>query len=330
LRTPLVWLALLVPATAWAQPAPPPEPAPAIPAEAPPGSAATDERAPWEQLLDEGRRLFTDDADYAQALEHFQRSYQLSPNWQALNGIALVYQQQGLHVDAFDAYQRLLADWGDVLSAEQRSRVERRVEWLRTRIGTLELRAPQAGARILIDGRQVGVGPLHGPTRVMPGSHAILATLPGHEPMTRTVSVDAGGAAVIDIELAPSQVRLERAHVVRRMRPWIPWATLGAGAVTVGAGVLFHLDAGRDRDAVDDRLRRRWELDQKPGVPEDDPQFRRAQIKTGVAISFYVAGGAAAITGAVLAILNQPHMRYERARPQVVPTGNGVSLRVPF
>jgi tetratricopeptide (TPR) repeat protein len=306
-------------------------PAAAQGAPSPPAAQpAPDARAEWERLLDEGRSLFTDDADYAQALERFQRSYQLSPNWQALNGIALVYQQQGLHVDAFDTYQRLLADFDDVLSTEQRTRVERRVEWLEARIGSLVLDAPQAGARILVDGREVGVGPLHRTVRVMPGNHAVIATLPGHEPMTRTIAVAAGGGAQVDVALRPSQVRLERPDMVRRMKPWIPWVTLGGGLAGVGAGVLLQLDARRDRDDVEELIRRHWEIDQKPVRIEDDPRYQRAQIKNGFGISLYVVGGAVAVTGAVLAVLNQPHMRFEARRVQLVPTRNGVSLAVPF
>src|SRR5689334_5909884 len=107
-----------------------PKPAPAAPAPAPTPAAeaapAADAPAPAPQdpadaLLDEGTRLFTEQADYDGALQRFQESYRQRPSWKALNGSALVYQQQGKYVDAIATYERLLAEFGATLSAAQSS-----------------------------------------------------------------------------------------------------------------------------------------------------------------------------------------------------------------
>jgi tetratricopeptide (TPR) repeat protein len=298
---------------------------------APPPAAAGAEAPEWRRLLDEGRRLFADDADYAEALDRFQRSYRLSPNWQAVNGIALVHQQQGLYVEAFAAYERLLEEFEAVLSDEQATRVERRLVWLRARLGTLEIAAPQPGVHVFVDGAEVGAGPLRRPVRVMPGAHRLLATRPGHEPMTRTLDVAAGGSVTVEIDLQPVMVRVETTHLERPMKVWIPWTVAGAGVAAIGIGVLVRLDASADYDRYRDLQRQEWEGDQRPVDLDDSALLDRADRKNAVAISLFATGGAAVITGLALAVFNQPRTRIETRRvPQVVPSPSGAALRFSF
>jgi tetratricopeptide (TPR) repeat protein len=78
-----------------------------------------------ERLLEEGVRLFTEEAEYGRARDLMLRSYDLRKSWKALNGIALTYQEQGHHVEALRWYERLLAEFGDQLTSEQRGRAPR-------------------------------------------------------------------------------------------------------------------------------------------------------------------------------------------------------------
>jgi hypothetical protein len=298
-----------------------PAPAPAVPA-----SPAGDAEA--ARLLEEGERLFATDADYPAALDRFRRSYDLEPSARALNGTVVAHQMLGRHVEAFEGLERLLTEFTSTLSEGQKARIQRRLEELRARIGVIEIRADQRDARVLVDGRELGRGPLRTQVRVAPGSHTVVVTLPGHDPATRAVVVAAGGTVTADVVLAPVPVRVERPVLVRRMEPWIPWVTLGAGAALVAGGVGFRVSADRDYDAAKLEADRLWSPDQRPVDITALDEYRSAQTKNGVAISLWAVGGAAVVTGAVLVIWNQP--RAVEQKPVVLPTGNGAVLHVSF
>jgi hypothetical protein len=311
----VVLLSLVIVGSASADPTPVP----------PAAESANPEAA---RLFEEGERLFATDADYPAALDRFRRSYDLEPSARALNGVVVANQMLGRHVEAFEGLERLLAEFGPTLSEGQRARIQRRQDELRARIGVVEIRADQRDARILVDGRELGRGPLRTQVRVAPGSHTVVVTLPGHDPATRAVVVAAGGTVTADVVLAPVPVRVERPVLVRRMEPWIPWVTLGAGAALVAGGVGFRVSADRDYDAAKLEADRLWSPDQRPVDITALDEYRSAQTKNGVAISLWAVGGAAVVTGAVLVIWNQP--RAVEQKPVVLPTGNGAVLHVSF
>jgi len=279
------------------------------------------------RLLEEGERLFSDDADYPAALDRFWRSYRLSPSARALNGIAVVHQLQGLYVEAFEVLERMLAEFEPTLTPRQLAQMRRRLAEMRGRIGEIELTSDQAGVRVSVDGRDVGRGPLRATVRVIPGSHTVVATLPGHDPLTRTLPVAAGGGASLRIALSLAKVHVERPVMVRRMSPWVPWTTIGAGALVVGGGFFLERSASGDLDDARAEVRALWERDQRPVDEESLPAYERAERKRAAAIGLWAAGGAAVVTGAVLAILNQPRPRFGiRHAPRVVPRPGGAAL----
>jgi hypothetical protein len=58
------------------------------------------------------------------------------------------------------------------------------------------------------------------------------------------------------------------------------------------------------------------------------PAYQRAEAKNAGAIAMWTVGGAAAVTGLVLTLLNEP--RPAERRPVVLPTGNGAVLHMSF
>jgi hypothetical protein len=312
----VVLLSLVIVGSASADPTPVP----------PAAESANPEAA---RLFEEGERLFATDADYPAALDRFRRSYDLEPSARALNGVVVANQMLGRHVEAFEGLERLLAEFGPTLSEGQRARIQRRQDELRARIGVVEIRADQRDARILVDGRELGRGPLRTQVRVAPGSHTIVATLPGHDPATRAVVVAAGRTVTADIVLAPIPVRIERPEMVRPMKVWIPWVSLGVGAALALGGIPVRMDANADlNQAYQDAKEMSDQDNQRPVEVTTLPAFERAEAKNAVAITMWTVGGATAITGLVLVLVNQPQPA-ER-RPIIVPTGNGAALHMSF
>jgi hypothetical protein len=325
MRVLVLAVCLAMPAVVVAQPAPTPDEA--------------------DRLLDEGTRLFAEEADYDGAMQAFQRSYQLRPSWKALNGIALVYQQQGRYVEAIETYERLLGEFGSTLSEGQTSTVKKRIAELEKRVVVLEVDVRQPGARVTVDGREVGVGPWKGRVRLLPGEHVVVATLEGHRTLDKHVVVEPGGQTALTIELEPEQVKVvvkeKPVRFERRLPAWVPWATMGAGVGLAVVGGGLHALAASDFDAFDESVADEAAMNPMCGIatcPADgDPDLKdRAELEQTAAISLYVVGGAALATGAVLLYVNQPRPVRERdgagaasVTPIVGPdvAGVGVTIR---
>jgi hypothetical protein len=298
---------------------------------APAGAAepSADERA--DQLLEEGTRLFTEDADYEGARRRFEESYAVRPSWKALNGVALTWQGQGRFIEALQTYERLEAEFGAGLSDGQRATVTRRIGELAARIGVIEIEARQPEALVLLDGKRVGQGPYRGSARVLPGSHLVLGTLAGHQPFTQLVEVGAGETARVQVELQSEKVRLvveeREARWARRFPRWLPWTVGGAGHALAAAGGLFSLAAASNYDDFDAMVAEAAG-DPPAAIPVDEGLRERADVQKTIATSLYVAAGAAVVGGVVLLIANQPYRVGEVVRPAGGPVPGGAVIGV--
>ena len=282
-----------------------------------PGPAAAAE-GEAEALLLEGTRLFTEEADYQAARDHFERAYARAPSWKALNGLALVDQEQGRLVEALERYQRLLAEFAATLTEPQRATLGKRIAKLEQRVGRLELVATQPGAQLFVDGDEVGRAPLRVTRLVMPGSHLVLATLQGHQSFTRRVEISAGQRLQLMVELTPERevvvYRTRPARLQRRMPRWVPWVTAGAGVAMLGTGALLTRAAQQDFDGFDALVADATVAGQPAAMVDQELRERgeRRQLGAGV---LYVAGGTALVGALVLWVLNQPRAVPERVEP---------------
>lgn len=283
------------------------------------------------RLLEEGTRLFAEEADWEGARAHYERSFALVPSWRPLSGLALVYQSQGRLVDALETYERLRRDFAADLSAENLRTVQRRIDDLLQRVGHLRLRVADPGARIVVDGREIPASAAPRDVRVDPGGHVVTATLDEHLPFTRRVDVPAGATVTVEVDLAPAPVRVvvERrpTRVVRPLPRWLPFATLAAGVVLVGGGVAFDLAAQADFDAFDRSVAAgattRPDGTIEPG-PGDPSLLDAAETERALAGTLYTTGAAAVVAGVVMLVVNQP--RVVEDRPRLVPTAGGLAI----
>lgn len=160
--------------------------------------------------------------------------------------------------------------------------------------GTLTVRAPD-GARVRLDGREIGRSPLPSPLVMPPGSHVVAVTDRGRNAFVRQLDVGRGEALAVDAELSVTNQR------------YAAWAALAAGgALLIGAGATYAVTVGKERDAeaLEDRL-----ATQGLTVAEatryrelEDDRDGLAQVTTGLGIGAAVALG----TGLVLWIFDEP------------------------
>ncbi len=69
--------------------------------------------------------------------------------------------------------------------------------------GRLVIESSTRGAKVFIDGDEVGSIPLPGPIRLMPGQHTVKVTKPGHTQFMESVRVRRGRRVKLEVDLLP-------------------------------------------------------------------------------------------------------------------------------
>lgn len=156
-------------------------------------------RAEARERFDRGLRLFNT-GDNAGALVEFRRAYDLGQNPIVLYNIGLVYGQMGRAVEATDALDQVLASPG-TLSPERLALARKTRDEQAARIAQVAVDANVDGARIEIDGIEVGKTPAAAPLRVPGGTHVIGLVAPGYSPQRKEIAIASGEKQSLHFEL---------------------------------------------------------------------------------------------------------------------------------
>lgn len=175
---------------------------------------------------------------------------------------------------------------------------------LEGRLVILLVDVPQDGVALTLDGKKIEQGKKH---IVMPGAHALVATKPGYETITRTITM-LGGNVVERIEFTPKQRLTE---IQRRYRTWIPWTLVIAGGVVgLAGGAAITLARSHESD-----FERQFGAECPNGCTFEDPTRSvdwdlrdQARLEHKVGLVMAGVGGAVALTGLVMVALNQPRV----------------------
>jgi hypothetical protein len=278
---------------------------------------------------EEARRHFdravelVDDGQLEGALVEFQRSYDLTRHFAVLYNIGQVLVSLARPVEAFDAYQRYLAEGRDLVPAARRAEVEREMLRQKARIATLEIRGLPAGAMVRVDGRDMGRVPIPGPLRVGVGKHSIAAAAEGYDPAATEVTVAGEDHKMVNLPLARSALPatlpppvappvfvVPAAPVVVAMPPAEPakppMSKLRiAGIVTGAVGVAGLAAGGGFALAARDRHNEAMNTYQNDYPKAQSLYSEAADFVTAANVSF-IAGGALVALGVVGIILGSP------------------------
>ena len=283
--------------------------------------------------------------DYAEAVEGFRKAYDLNPSPAYLYNIAIVY------LDALDDPRAALG-WATRYAGAARNVSERRdAERLVKRIDALLARRygevavavdpPEAEAFLDVSSPEARIGRS---ALVAPGSHVIRAWAPGFEPGEARIAVEAGVRTEVKLALRPvkaanpepasgatvaghaTEVRPAPAHRETVPEPVMAghaasarrvagWTTIGVGAAMAAAGAVTFGLAWKDaRDAGALRVEAAGYASYSRRY---DSLWSRARQERVAAIALWGVGGAALVTGVVLALLP------ERAGVAFAPGGPG-------
>ncbi len=222
-----------------------------------------------------------DGARYEEAHREFKAAYAASPSWKILGNLGLSAMKLERDSEAIEAYRKYLAEGGNQVDADERAQFQRDLATLEAGVVRLTLQSDPPGAT-LEDERfpatgsatRNGYGALSAPLSlgVRAGRHRFTAKLAGH------------ADAIWEVELSPKQ---QQAYVFKLVPGSAPpglagasgppasgpaaapepkpdassdggtsglrigaYVALGVGAVGLGAGTLFGLQAsGRFKEA---------------------------------------------------------------------------------
>lgn len=286
------------------------------------GGRADAQADPARALLRQGiadRRARRDE----EALAAFLRAYALSPDDATLAQVGLAEQALGRWVEA----ERHLSD---ALAGEHPwvrrhgSTLRAALSQVRAQLGSLQLEGSPEGAAVQVDG--VAAGGLPATTlRVRAGTVVVRVEAPGHHPIERRVSVEAGAhvreafrlvpiapeappappPAVAPPVVAPPVVAVAPPPppVFVRTRPRAGLAVLGVGVASLATGVTLAVLSAADVEA----LRARCAAEDDPGTAgvecarglgAEDLQSR-ASLLRDLSVAGFVLGGAAVVAGFV-------------------------------
>jgi tetratricopeptide (TPR) repeat protein len=198
--------------------------------------------------------------DYLGALKLFQRAYAVYASPKILFNLAQTYRELGRKVAALDAYERFLRDTPANTRKKLVRLARRRVQKLKSQLGTLRVAVSLPGAAILIDGQEVGLSPMDVPKRLLPGRHLVVVRREGYRTATATVTVRAGQRVTRRVRLRKpsSKVVVKRVVYRERRKPRKGWGVFWTGvgvtaslAVTlaVTGGITLHEQAVLDDDS---------------------------------------------------------------------------------
>jgi hypothetical protein len=311
----------------------------------------------------QGVRYLTsqDPGRYEKAYREFKAAYADSPSWKILGNLGIVAHELERDGEAIDAFKAYLDRGGKELSANERKQFKEDLALVQAGFATVSVQTDPGGAWIL-DERLPETGePIinrYGPTdgelklRVRAGHHRVRAEINGVESDVWEFSAAPGEATAHEFSLRPqppppeAPAPVEPAPDVRvDSSPGNPglrvasYVTLGLGAVGVGLGTYFLVDAFDKRSHADDVFERCSEMaldcpetaplygEAKDAEAAENDAFQRSRIT-------YVAGGALLVTGVVLFFVSAPSGSGEAPRgqeatlvPWLSPQGLGVSGR---
>ena len=294
--------------------------------------ASDDARAAARSHFERGNELAGNGA-YEAALAEFRQAYETSPHFAVLYNVGLCHVALGRPVEAIEVFRKYLAEGRSEVPAARRDEIEAKIATLESRLAELTITADRPGARVLVDGRDIGQTPLAGPVRLGAGKHDVSASIEGAPTASRTVelreterrTVDftfalpstgpTPGSAPIPVPSAKAPPFLDPSPPPKRADasesgPYrtLGYALAGAGAV-VGGGALAHYfwNQGRhdDWEAEHARLRNGPTA---PGyydrVVANNERAASIERASAVTVGLSVASGALLAGGVTLVVVD--------------------------
>jgi hypothetical protein len=267
--------------------------------------------------------------EFEDALNRFQEAYRLVPSPKIQYNFGLAYRGLGRKAEAFEAFERFLAEAPDA-SKETRQNATRERAQLAGQITTLEVKVDLAGAEIFVDGRSYGVQRT-APIYLDPGPHQLMVEKAGEGPAyTERINASAGQRITVMARLihgpvtqpppprdpplarpvetaprTPDRLPPPAPRAAPRWQPVVGWAAAAGAAGALALGVAELVSANSKFDDFNHRMACGENIEGRGSVAcstlyDDASSARRLSI-----VGFSAAGVLAA-TSVVFFVLTPP------------------------
>jgi len=154
-----------------------------------------DAREQWDAA-----RELHDAGDFKSALVYFNRAFELSNNPRVLYNLGVCWKDMTRYSEAIRAWERQLT-FRKKLTKDDVRKTETAIRALKTFVSTIEVKADEGGARLIIDGIEVGMTPFVEPVTIDVGRRLLRLQKAGFEPLEKSVDVVRGKVASVDFDL---------------------------------------------------------------------------------------------------------------------------------
>jgi hypothetical protein len=246
------------------------------------GSARAAELTPQQkldmkQLYERATRAY-DVGKYNEAIEEYQKAYEIGGDPPMLYNIAQAYRLNDQPTEALRFYRRYLQR---APNARNREDVERKIAELEKSVEDHRKAAAAAAPPPVPT-----PAPAPAPVVVAPPPPAPAPVPPAADATGATGATGAPGT-----EGTPPPAPVEEQSQTRKI---VSWSVLGVGVVTAGVGIVFGVLAKKKSDSV-------TSMSNPKDPPMFDPQLEHdGKVYNNLFIGLTIAGGAVAATGVVL------------------------------
>src|SRR6185295_8291918 len=179
---------------------------------------------------------------------------------------------------------------------------------LDAQLGQIEIACPEPGAEVALDGKLLFTGPGRARRIVLPGEHRMVATKPGLQTASQTVTLIAGKPA--SYQIRPMS---ELTQVAPRWRYWK--YLVGGGGALLAAGTVSYLAARDEYRDYDVDFGAQCPHGCTPAQAGMISSLRAkkdaAEILQTAGLAALSLGGAIVVTGVIGLLVDQPRARRE-------------------
>ncbi|MFP2899129.1 hypothetical protein [Corallococcus sp. 4LFB] len=277
----------------------------------PAGPAGSEEERPWAKgisradqdaslaLFGEGNALLKESI-FVQAVEKYRQALARWDHPAIHYNLALALMNLDQPVEVHEHLVAALRFGPAPLEKEKFEYARNYKTLVEKQLARVDITCATPGATVTMDGQPLFVAPGRYEGLVRPGAHSIVATMTGFEPSDQSRTLLPGETTTLDLKLFTSD------DLIRYKRRWsaaMPWLVMGAGVAVAGGSAFLHLQSRDHFRAFESGIAECGGCVPPTAVADERSQGNLMQ--TG-AIAGYAVGGAVLVTGAVLAVLNQP------------------------
>jgi hypothetical protein len=145
--------------------------------------------------------ILVEQENWEAALLEFEESLKLTEMKSAALNRAMCLKALHRYLEALDAFKGYLEKHGPELDETRRAEAEKNIVELKALLGALTVKVNVPGAKIIIDGKEKGEGPLMDRLQLGPGYHNVKVEAPGFIPDDRDIQIVSGAQRVLDVFL---------------------------------------------------------------------------------------------------------------------------------